>query len=83
MTTIQISVTADDINAGIKNHCSKCPVALAVCRHLPMTEEVTSVSVWLGDDKAIDLPATARNFIRAFDAGERVEPIIFELEVAE
>lgn len=91
MTTIQVSVTASDIAVATEkfddkvveyNGACECPIAIALRRTYPQAKVHNHIVILRVGEPAL-LPATARNFIRAFDAGERVEPIIFELEVSD
>lgn len=87
-TTIQVSVTQSDIDAaryGVKHPSQSCPIARAIRRHYPKAYIPSALWVQLqyapSADIAANLPVTAQTFIRAFDAGEPVEPLVFELEV--
>jgi len=77
-----ISVTAQDIAAGRPKSIMACPIALAVQRATGVWD------AWAGPFKiAVDgghngthtTPAAAEDFMRRLDAGEPVQPFIFEL----
>ena len=76
--TVTIEVTAEDIAAGRMSACTGCPVALAMTRALGTETRVYMLHGEFPDtDEMFALPATVRSFIRAFDAGEGVEPFAF------
>jgi hypothetical protein len=84
-----IEVTQQDIDNGIRNACSKCPIALALTRtmgsafsevtittcstHFPLRENKEDLRAYI--------PEIARNFIQTFDKGLPVKPLSFELEM--
>ena len=85
MRSVIVEVKREDIDAGVRNDCDKCPVALAINRALNVNnvavyEEgmldmyVVGYSGWL-----IPLPISARDFIVGFDLGHGVDPFSFEL----
>lgn len=73
-TTVEIEVTQEDINSGIRKSCIDCPIALAVKRKFP------NLKVWIGGINEslslntfwIPLPENAKRFIREFDIGALV-----------
>lgn len=79
MKTITIEVTADDIARGTRKSCSCCPIALALARCTGLVVSVESDWVYFMPD----LPQTAVEFIKTFDAGKPVQPFSFELDVPE
>jgi hypothetical protein len=101
MTTIQVSITAEDIEAAQSARQRRRPhhghIYHAFC-DCPVTRAVQAVvadvrgtgysdygySVYYHSAQMpTPLPATARTFIRDFDAGRAVQPLVFELEVPE
>lgn len=89
MTTVKITVTAEDIKDGLTKDCYRCPIAQAVNRHLSdkfKTEALTSVIIIVHKDtheqahKCIT-PSLARRFISDFDAGNKMHPVEFDLEI--
>lgn len=90
MTTIQVSVTASDIEQSrtasaikdIYDASCDCPIARALRREIPDARVGPYQFRHNGQTLTfLPLPTTAQNFIRAFDAGEQVKPLVFELEV--
>lgn len=77
-----IKVIEEDINKGCVRNDTHCPIAYAIHRSLPEIEEVSvgNFRVHL-DDKNVYLPVSAREFIKRFDQGEKVNPFEFELEI--
>jgi hypothetical protein len=84
---IKIEVTEDDILNGKKGSGCFCPIARAVKRKLiPATYVRVTKHDLVTDYSEIfpasaSLPNTAQSFIQAFDAGHKVEPFDFEIEV--
>lgn len=86
---INVDVTWDNIERGQLKHCLVCPIALAIYDALgmsyPHNDEcsflfVNHTNITL-NNKHIDLPGVAIQFIRHFDRRMNVEPFSFELEV--
>lgn len=96
-TTVRVDVTQADIDAGERDSCEKCPIALALNRllisGLGITVEATDVLFWgvsgyPEDDESADpalhsleLPPVASDFIERFDRGESVTPCSFQVSV--
>jgi|JI10StandDraft_1071094.scaffolds.fasta_scaffold51847_3 hypothetical protein len=86
-----ISVTAEDIKAGKRGNCEKCPIALALIRSLGNPTEATIsvnqgfVQLWPSNENlqpsSFDLPEYARSFIYMFDWDyeEDIKPFSFSL----
>lgn len=85
MTTI--NVTQEDIERGKRESACECPIALAL-------ERAFNAKSWVDDEGFFfqrcpkeklspdyPIPQSAIAFIAAFDAGEKVEPFEFEVEV--
>ena len=82
-----IEVTENHITYGISGDCRYCVIALAIDEHLPETSfahvsgdqvyfyanGVQSGQCWLADD--------VKEFIKRFDAGQKVEPQCFEIRI--
>lgn len=88
MATKWVEVTQERIDAGERDNCEACPVALAVLAVVAegVVVSVDGVSVALrlwGDDKFhhIVTPARAEGFIDAFDASRPVAPFRFPLDI--
>jgi len=81
-----VSVTSQDIAAGIPKSIMCCPIALAVQRATGVPDAWAGpfkICVDGGHNGTHDTPAVAEEFMRRIDAGEAVEPFIFELADAE
>jgi hypothetical protein len=81
--TITVSVTAADIDNGIRGDCWKCPIALALWRATGEKCLVGRTHVWpLGDkDRRTPMPEAAVDWIRKFDRAEFPKPMEFELTI--
>ena len=80
---LQVKVTQKHIDDGIAESDTHCPIALAVGELLGISQdhiEVDSDQITIDDISGYDLPDLAREFVRAFDAGDPVEPIEFETD---
>jgi hypothetical protein len=84
-----ITVTRDDITTGKPGDTKICPVARATARALKAAPGDISVGGfqiihWPDPDSAViySLPGRAQTWIAAFDRGETVYPITFDIEVA-
>jgi hypothetical protein len=86
---VVVNVTAEDIDHGERNWCTRCPVALGLRRTFPRANLVAAhcdhYEVRYGGPEvhAGTLPRPARDFIARFDGGIVVFPFAFELEVPE
>ena len=85
---ITVCVTKDDIQNGVANDAEACPVGRALSRHNFSSVEVGAVEgeVSFYDqnrDEAVErrLPPKAAKFIAAFDAGKKVKPFKFHINV--
>lgn len=78
---ITINVTQEDINAGKRNACELCPVALSVKRMFPKRTIYVDTRYIVIDLLGFVIPIEARDFITAFDAGRPVKPFSFPLEI--
>jgi hypothetical protein len=78
-----IQVTQEDIKNGKRCHGCYCPVALAVTRVVPQADKVIRVETTglqlTPHAKWLQLPESARTFIRDFDTKQPVAPFEFEL----
>lgn len=90
---MKISVTAEDIAAGVPSgafRCEHCPIARAIARAV----DRAPLAVLVGIDRArlhndargsdvwqVELPAVASEFIVDFDLGRPVKPFDFDLEI--
>ena len=95
MRLIEIDVTREDIEQGVRGKAYSCPLALASDRALTESWGLAvdrleveggeiRVEATVGDDDDVvlyfPLPDTAAEFIRRFDNGLKVEPTLWELE---
>lgn len=97
MPLTTITMLPEDIRDGVRKDCNRCPIALAVDRHLKPGYEASIRIISYGIQRPIEgstahevqngeLPDTVRAFIRVFDAAETFplpSPITFELDIAE
>jgi len=81
---MKIQVTQGDIDSGVRNNCTMCPVALAIKGQSNLEHIAVSrfdVSFWRDHHWAFSpLPFEVIQFIAYFDEGKTVEPFIFDLE---
>jgi hypothetical protein len=94
MKIIRVIVTEEDILQGKPHKSSCCPIALALRRiphvvlaagHCPRVfhdEASIQLEDWPFPEGSM-LPVRAQDFIDDFDAGDPVEPFIFNLEFDE
>lgn len=85
---MRLTITAEDIDAGLKFSVTDCPVALAACRkfgpmwHVIVGIERLSITGYIEQaNGSVDcikrhytLPKVLRQFIRDFDSGLPVTP---------
>lgn len=76
---VKISVTDEDIKYGHRGCSGSCPVALALGRLFDHECAVTATNAYVSSKKA-RMPANASYWVVAFDRGEPVQPIEFDLE---
>ncbi len=82
-----IHVTQAHINAGVRQECRTCPIALALrgaIAHAPEVQVMSGSFVAFGSHGGAEihrLPEAAQDFITAFDAGQPVQPFSFELDI--
>lgn len=85
-----IQVTQEDIDQGCRNSGGRCPIARALIRALSVDFSPhvyvakTQVNVWNNKKFVVQhrgIPEVAKNFIKQFDAGEKVLPFSFEFEI--
>lgn len=80
-----IEVTQEDIDKGVPENCSKCPVARAIERTLPNPSPSIAVDPevieWFDGDQwqFRYTKVKVQTFIERFDAGKPVKPFSFEL----
>ena len=83
MTTLEIKVTAEDIEQGMPGMAESCPIALAAERKYPgCGPDVRDMSIELdveGTRRCFRLPQSAEQFVDAFDGYKHSDPFVFEL----
>lgn len=87
---MKINVTQRDIDSGLRNDCTLCPVARAIKRRLGKSKSVqvfeTSIDIYNSKDrleKQYNIPELAQLFIKNFDTGCPVGPFSFTLNLKE
>jgi hypothetical protein len=77
---MKIIVNKTNIQKGVQNTCTHCPIAFAIKRTLGIEDvEVNCDDVHIGK-KVFELPYKAQQFITSFDNDKSsVEPFEFEL----
>jgi hypothetical protein len=96
MKNYTVNVTQEDIDLGCKQNSVCCPVARAAARAMGelVAEPNAQVDVGVGtitvsvysvreQFKTAFLPLAAREFICCYDAGDKVYPFSFEIQLAE
>jgi hypothetical protein len=84
---LNVVVTQDDINNGIRRDCTACPVAVATARALNDPNVFVAVDrkgIYFNGNR-VHLPKNVESFVTAFDAGwaNHLTPIKFTIHVAE
>ena len=86
MSTITVHVTQQDIDAGERGKCGRCPVALALNRHIAPEQAIVLGRRWQVMDAEpvvrYRLPLRASVWIFDFDEGLPVAPFTFRTVVA-
>jgi hypothetical protein len=82
---VTINVTEEDIKQGEKQHCSRCPVALALRRVAKGEPAVIGYSIIFSKDIEIETPDDVVEWIMDFDDddGCDVSPFSFEMDLPE
>lgn len=79
----KIEVTQKDINDARKPNCWNCPIDFAAERVFECKAETSNKTILLLDELDVygrfGLPDEAKQFVKAFDAGEKVKPFTFEV----
>lgn len=86
MEKYAINVTQADIDAGVKQECFRCPIALAARRvfdHDVSVDDEYIIHYASTEVKAdfYALPDEARQFVQHFDHGDPVTPFSFEVSL--
>jgi hypothetical protein len=78
---MKIEVTQEDIDRGIPEDPTSCPVARAVRRAFPDAKQIgVDYGEVVVDDNEWIVNAGTAIFIEDFDRGDKVEPFVFELD---
>lgn len=77
---MRITVTAEDIAAGVPCSHDRCPIALALLRQTGECWLVDNYSVERADGGRAHLPMKAYYWTLRFDRGQPVEPFEFETQ---
>ncbi len=75
-----IHVTQAHIDAGAREDCRECPVALAIHEATGCTCEVLPWTIYTDRGK-FKLPRAVFEFIEAFDNKQPVQPFSFEVDI--
>ncbi len=77
---MRVNVTAKDIQEGIKQSCTSCPIARAISRLVDSGDkvEIFSDNAKIGE-QSYPLPQCATDFIWRFDHYQSVWPLKFQL----
>ena len=78
-----INVTYQDIRCGAIGESDKCPIALAIGRHLQGSKPWVfyGLCTFGTDCNPVKLPYPCEEFARNYDNGGDVEPFSFDIEV--
>lgn len=81
---VTVDVTRNHIQRGTRSNCGYCPIALAIKEIIkgPYDFSVRAASICF-TKRSYQLPESAQNFICDFDAGWKVIPFSFELDIGE
>ena len=82
---MRIEVTQADIDAGLRESCVACPVALALHRAFPAADTIRAeygvLWVWFGEEcRAASTPDEASDFMGRFDGLRDVLPFAFDAD---
>lgn len=80
---IEVKVTPEDIENGIRGDCSECPIARSLMRivNQPVSVGPDWISIGLKGLYGRATPWRATEFIRAFDHNMPVTPFSFDLAI--
>lgn len=82
MRRVRVDVMAEDIARGTRNNCFCCPIALALRRVTGMSVDASGDYISWGLETALT-PRKAAKFMKAYDAGDAVQPLSFTLRAIE
>ena len=78
---MKITVERRHIWNGRKDDPKYCPVATAMREILKRDLEINGDTCFTEDRKRIDLPNSAKEWIKGFDEGKQMEPITFSVRI--
>jgi hypothetical protein len=88
ISTVEVDVTHNDIEQGVKGDCHHCPIALALRRHFPSAPSlyVLYMASYIKPSETENflvgkLPDKAERFVKDYDAGKSRRPFRFELSL--
>lgn len=86
LSTIEIPITRDHINKGVRHKCGECPIALAVSEkfHGEVSVDVEAIVIQYEKSmKVFQVPIEAKVFIHRFDNWGDVyaKPFVLRLKV--
>jgi hypothetical protein len=81
---LEIQVSQEDIDRGIREDSARCVVARAIARTIPdatrIEVDTQAIRFTSGGKRLIYLtPWTAQNYVVAFDAGDEIKPFEFRI----
>jgi hypothetical protein len=82
---VVVEVTAEDIAGGTRECAGACPVALALNRHVKEASVMCINMYWRDEAREYHrapTPDHVRDWFERFDAGRKVEPFSFTVELS-
>lgn len=84
---MKVSITQEDIEAGVRCSACRCPVARATQRACGVYVGIAAGNVCIdrpnGYSRYVPLPSEVNAFINRFDLGGVIEPMEFEIDLTE
>ncbi len=78
---LKVKVLKSDINRGVRDNTTSCPIARSLKRMITGYVCVGSRSVTILGKPDFPLPEEAQKFVTRFDHNKKVKPFEFELEI--
>ena len=79
--TVTVRVTVSDIKHGCRKNTCRCPVAVATARAMRVPGVVVRSATVSQGGRRYSLPMKVRRFVSDFDAGIKVAPFEFQLDL--
>ena len=84
-----VTVSKTDIRLGKRNQCRKCPVAIALCRHVKPNVVVSighALGFWIngyehGRLVEAEMPEEVLDWVYRYDNNHHVEPMTFNVNI--